>query len=218
LTFILALVSTSAIAVNSLSIFYPPPFQQDGVFYSAKKLFPTVNGGLWTLDNRGDIRFYDGQHMLPRHGSVVAEKVRDAVYIDKQFWFISDDTLFRVTPSRKAITERVLPTHTGLRRIGHTGRDIWISDAHYFYVYNTVTERLQSYALKEVAKQVGDVIPEINHAVKLPNRWVIATTAGVFSLIDGAFTLVESSLGKHVEVYITLPDAEKWLSVPVMVP
>lgn len=181
------------------SIFYPLPTQAQGKVFVAQNLFLGDEGGIWIHDVHGKVVFFDGQNILPRRGSVIAQESGNIAYFDNAFWTYVDNEVYRTYPAQKRELIFSLTPGSIIKKIGTSSGFIWLTDDANFYTYNTQTKKIMTYPLTEVYQfnQVSQLV--INDAKYLLSKWVLATNAGVY-LSDGeSFSHVLSSKKHFIE-------------------
>lgn len=200
-----AFVQYSATASENSSIFYPLPLQQQGQFIVAKQMFSGPAGGLWIHDIYGQLRFFDGQHILPRSGSVVDFPVDDVAYINNYFWFAQNNQVYRFSPSEEPELILSLSLTRTIEKIGTSGRFLWVAGKEFFYTYDTVSGQFTEYPLTFVYNRLTRSEVVINQAIFILNKWVLATTSGTY-LSDGeTFRHIKASGRAHVETIYFSP-------------
>ena len=180
------------------SIYHPLPLQEQGLFLTAKKLFHDKNGGLWLHDIYGNIRFYDGQHVLPRAGSVLDKKVEEVAFLNGAFWYVEGNKLYKAVPAKKSELVISLEPEVKLKKMGSSNRQIWMTDNRKFYVYNPDSMDIQAYPLKDIISHQHKPL-QITNAIIVKESWVFGTTSGAYIYRDGKITHVRLSQGKYIE-------------------
>ncbi|NIY94434.1 helix-turn-helix domain-containing protein [Vibrio diazotrophicus] len=184
---------------KSPSVFYPLPTQTQGKVYAAKSLFVGDAGGIWLHDVHGKIRFFDGQAILPRQGSILSKDYQQLVYLNNAFWTVLGGSLNKI--STNDIRTRVvdLPVGTVIDKIGVSGKSIWMVSKDYFYTYNTQSLLLESYSLKTLTHFDKSKRVVVNDATFGISKWVLATNSGVFLSENHSFSHVPRSGDDYVE-------------------
>ena len=176
----LLLFATSVTAHDNISsIYHPLPLQAQGLFLTAKKMFPGTNGGFWLHDIHGNIRFFDGQHVLPRVGSIIDRQVDEVAFLNQAFWYVEGNKLYKAVPAKQPVSVAVLDAEVELTKIGSSDGFIWMTDNHYFYVYDPDTSHVHIHPLKGIHLQINEPL-EITDALLIKNTWLFGTTSGVY--------------------------------------
>jgi AraC family chitin signaling transcriptional activator len=197
--FLLLPVVGNVVAHDELNpIYHPLPFQEQGLFFTAKKMFPGASGGLWLHDIHGNIRFFDGQHVLPRVGSAIDKQVDEVVFLDQAFWHVKKNWLYKSTPAGHTQRVTTLGVGTELTKIGRSGRKIWATDNQDFYVYHPDSSRVQVYSLDGLSARMYGKL-EITSASFVKRSWVIGTTSGVYLTYNDQLTHAKLSGDRYVE-------------------
>ncbi|MDE1334452.1 helix-turn-helix domain-containing protein [Vibrio aestuarianus] len=181
------------------SIFYPLPTQAQGKVFVAQNLFLGDEGGIWIHDVHGKVVFFDGQNILPRRGSVLAQDSGHIAYFDNAFWSYVENEVYRTYPAQHRELVFSLTAGSVIKNIGASNGFIWLTDDAHFYTYNIQTKRIDTYPLSDMYQfnQVSQLT--INDAKFLLSKWVLATNAGVY-LSDGeSFSHVLSSKKHFIE-------------------
>lgn len=178
------------------SISYPLPTLSQGKVFVAQQLFRGDEGGIWIHDIHGNVMFFDGQTILPRRGSVLPKRYQQLVYQQGAFWTFIDNELYRTYPGGEP--ERVLSLTPGvvIKNIGASNGYLWLTDNRFFYSYRIAEGELQTLSLSKLYQlnQASNII--INDAVKVRNKWVLATNVGAYLSKQNQFTHILQS-GKH---------------------
>lgn len=180
------------------SIYHPLPFQEQGLFFTAKKMFPGASGGLWLHDIHGNIRFFDGQHVLPRVGSAIDKQVDEAVFLDQAFWHVEKNWLYKSIPAGHTQRVTTFGVGTEITKIGRSGRKIWATDNQDFYVYHPDSSRVQVYPLDGLSARMYGKL-EITSASFVKRHWVVGTTSGVYISRNDQLTHAKLSGDRYIE-------------------
>ncbi|WP_146153880.1 sensor histidine kinase [Photobacterium sanctipauli] len=92
-------------ATASNHLFYPLPHQEAGSLITAKTIVKNTYGGLWFVDVRGSLVFYDGRQLKPavdKSGQPLTG-VTDAVMIGSSLWLIKDKHAYFYSPANTAL-------------------------------------------------------------------------------------------------------------------
>lgn len=184
---------------KSPSVFYPLPTQAQGKVYAVENLFLGDEGGVWIHDIHGKVRFFDGQHILPRTGSALTHNYRNLTYFEHSFWMVFDGSLYKTTPNFQPIKVVDLPAGTAIDKIGVSGHVIWMVSQDYFYTYDTVSLRLETYSLTSLTHYDKSKRVVVNDVTFGLSKWVLATNAGVFVSANQHFEHVKRSGNDYVE-------------------
>lgn len=194
---LLLLYTGIAFATNtSPKLFYPLPTLAQGKVFAAKQLFLADDGGLWMQDVRNQVLFFDGQHILPEQGSALDHEASQIAFVDNAFWSFFHHEIYRTVPGRGKELVFSLTPGSEIQNIGSSKRFVWVSDETNFYTYNLDSDQFSSYSLSELYQYNQSAQIEINDAIFMFSKWVLATNAGVFLSQEGGFEHVASS-GKH---------------------
>ncbi|CCN48460.1 putative arabinose operon control protein fused with periplasmic ligand-binding sensor domain [Vibrio nigripulchritudo MADA3029] len=196
---ILLVASQSLRAHEDNSIFYPLPFQMQGQSLTAKNLISGPDGGLWIHDIHGQLRFFDGQHILPRSGSVFERKLAQVAYSRQYFWFAEKNQIYRFKPNYERELIATLPANRQVLRIGVSSRYIWASTAEHLYTLNLDDESLTEFPLNFVYRSSSKNRVIINDAKYVDGRWILGTTEGVYFNQGKKFYHIRSSAKHHIE-------------------
>lgn len=192
--FILSFQAVASSEANA--IFYPLPNQVKGTFIAAKKLFPGEQGGLWIHDVHGRVLFYDGQKTLPKSGSFLPTREEQLAYHEGSFWTFVENEVYQTYPNQERRLVFSLNPGSQIRKIGSSGRFIWVSDGAHFYTYNINTSELNSFSLLQLYQHSNNSYVYINDAIFVETKWALATTSGAYLSEGSSFNHVVSS-GKH---------------------
>lgn len=203
LCFVFAVFYFGVFSANAIekspSVFYPLPTQTQGKVYAAKSLFVGDAGGIWLHDVHGKIRFFDGQAILPRQGSILSNDYQQLVYLNNAFWTVIDGSLNKISTNDVRASVVDLPAGTVIDKIGVSGKSIWMVSKDYFYTYNTQSLLLESYTLKTLTHFDKSKRVVVNDATFGISKWVLATNSGVFLSENHSFVHVPRSGDDYVE-------------------
>lgn len=192
-----------ATVVNAIepapTVFYPLPTQAQGKIFAAKELFLADGGGIWFQDVRNQILFFDGQDIMPQSGSALEHEVDHVAYLDNAFWSFFHNEIYRTEPNRERELIFSLQPGIEIQRIGASKRFIWLSDETNFYTYNIDTGDFSTYSLMSLYQYSQSSSIDINDAIFVLSKWVLATNAGVYLSNNDNFDHVSSSGKNHVE-------------------
>ncbi|KGY12967.1 AraC family transcriptional regulator [Vibrio tubiashii] len=177
-------------------MFYPLPTLAQGKVFAAKQLFLADDGGLWLQDVRDQVLFFDGQNILPEQGSALDHQASKIAFVDNAFWSFFHHEIYRSVPGQDKELAFSLTPGSEIQNIGSSKRFIWVSDETNFYTYNLDSEEINTYSLSELYQYNQSTQIEINDAIFMFSKWVLATNAGVFLSQQDEFAHVVSS-GKH---------------------
>ncbi|WP_165311946.1 helix-turn-helix domain-containing protein [Vibrio ziniensis] len=165
----------------------------------AKSLFVSDAGGIWLHDVHGKVRFFDGQAVLPRQGSILSDDYQQLTYLDNAFWTVIDGSLNKISTNdiRTSIVD--LPVGTVIDKIGVSGKSIWLVSQDYFYTYNTQSLLLESYSLQSLTHFDKSKRVVVNDATFGISKWVLATNSGVFLSENQSFNHIPRSGDDYVE-------------------
>ncbi|USD64536.1 helix-turn-helix domain-containing protein [Vibrio sp. SCSIO 43136] len=203
----LLLISSSSAFASS--VFYPLPFEQQGQFIVANKLFSAEGGGLWIHDNKGQLRFFDGQHMLPRSGSVFDSTLETVTYHQQNFWYAEGNKLYCFKPSQTPQVVLQLGNGRNITNIGSEKEYIWMTSDAYFYTYNTVTKAFAEYPLSTIYQRSLGKKVQINDVALVKTSWVLATTSGIYVGRDGQFRHIRKSAQVNAKTIHYSPTREE---------
>ncbi|PJC88193.1 hypothetical protein CSW98_03475 [Vibrio sp. HA2012] len=196
----LLLIASGATAHNeSHSLYYPLPLQEQGLFFTAKAMFPAESGGFWLHDIHGNIRFFDGKHVLPRSGSALDKPVDNVVFAGQIFWYVENNRLYRCPPAGRSEVAAILDIGVELTNIGLAGERIWMTDNKHLYLYHIVTSVMQILPLQQLSARMYANL-EITAAVQVNDAWILGTTSGVYIYRDNHMLHARLSGSKHVQV------------------
>ncbi len=198
IAFFFSSVHVSAIE-KSPSVFYPLPTQAQGKIYAAKQLFIGDKGGIWIHDVHGKVRFFDGQNILPRKGSLFSKDYQQLTYLNNAFWLFDDGALYKTLPSHKPQKMITLPAGTVVNKIGVSGDVIWLVSREHFYTFNSISSQLDSYSLAKLSYFDKTKRVIVNDAKFGIEKWVLATNSGVFISEGEGFKHVPESGNEYVE-------------------
>lgn len=179
---ILLTLSFSVYAVETRSIFYSLPSQNQNHFLTAKKLFPNPNGGVWVQDTYNHIHFYDGQHLLPKSSSVIDTTTDQVIYLDGTFWYFENNDLYRMDPLGQKTLLFTLPTTDKFESIGESNGFIWLYSAGLFHTFNPKSGQITSYPIEQIIQGSITENTVIQDAVYFNSRWLIATKSSLYYL------------------------------------
>ncbi|MGF1682611.1 two-component regulator propeller domain-containing protein [Photobacterium minamisatsumaniensis] len=102
---ILIICFSSMAAAASNHLFYPLPHQEAGSLIAAKKIIKNTHGGLWFVDVRGALIFYDGRQLKPAIDQAGNELtgITDAVMINNGLWLVKDSDAFYYSPAKTTL-------------------------------------------------------------------------------------------------------------------
>lgn len=200
-----AFVQNNATASENSSIFYPLPLQHQGQFIVAKQMFSGPAGGLWIHDVYGQLRFFDGRHILPRSGGIVDFPVDDVAYINNYFWYVQENQVYRFSPSEEPELMLSLGLNRTIEKIGTSGRFLWIAGSEFFYTYDTHSGEFTEYPLTFVFNRTARSEVSINQAIFIQHKWVLATTSGTYLSDGDTFSHIKASGRAHVETIYFSP-------------
>ena len=178
-------------------IFYPVPYQAQGKYITAKKLFPSQSSGFWMQDIKGFLHFFDGKHLLPFTDQNVSFPIDKLAKSGSYFWYFKDEQLVRVhsmTAESDVVDKAGLPTVVD--RVGSEHDFIWLSNNEAFYTYHRVTQQLIEYSFPNA----NTVFPPfaVNDAKQVNGVWFIATNQGVFTSSDDDQLLQDNPFGEEL--------------------
>ncbi len=168
-------------------------------------MFSGPAGGLWIHDIYGQLRFFDGQHILPRSGSVVDFPVEDVAYINNYFWYAQNNQVYRFSPSEEPELILSLGLNRTIEKIGTSGRFVWLAGREFFYTYDTYSGQFKEYPLTFVFNRSAHSEVRINQALFLVNKWVLATTSGTYLSEGDTFKHIKASGRAYVETIYFSP-------------
>ncbi|WP_299687133.1 helix-turn-helix domain-containing protein [uncultured Vibrio sp.] len=193
-------ISFSALAVNTPpSVFYPLPVQAQGNFVAAQNLYLGSNGGIWVHDVHGKVLFYDGRTFIPRKGSLLQFSSENVAFLNDEFWTFIDNEVYRHSPGIGNELAFSLTPGVEIVNIGASGGYIWVTDGNSFYTYNTQSLEFNTYSLLKLYRYNSSSDIEINDAVWVRSKWVLATSSGVFLSENQEFTHVTASEKNPIE-------------------
>ncbi|UXI02094.1 ATP-binding protein [Photobacterium sp. TY1-4] len=109
-------------------VFYPLPYQDGGSFVTPVKMFNNPAGGLWILDVRGELLFYDGRalkNVTDAKGQLITG-VKDVAMVAQTLWLVIDGAGYTYSPATLQL--RRLPiTHSNLRFVEVQGDTAWFA-------------------------------------------------------------------------------------------
>ncbi|MDF2155273.1 AraC family transcriptional regulator [Vibrio sp. CAU 1672] len=195
------IISFQALALNSANaIFYPLPTQVKGTFVVAKNLFPGEQGGLWIHDVHGRVLFYDGRSILPKNGSLLQdETVEQVAYQDGAFWTYFDNEVYQTKPNQERQLVFSLSPGAQIRKIGASGRFVWVSDGAQFYTYHLDSREIETYSLLQLYQFSNSSRVYINDAIFIKEKWLLATTSGAYLSENKHFDHISASGRSYVE-------------------
>lgn len=176
------MVSISAYAVETDSIYYSLPSQNQGHFLTAKKLFANPNGGVWVQDIYNHIHFYDGQHLLPKSSSILDINPEQVTYLEGDFWYFQNNHLYRKAPSGKKRLVFSLPSNSKFKKMGQSNGLLWLYSAHFFHSVDPKTGKTISYPIQRITQGSIDENTVIQGAVFYDSRWLISTKTSLYYL------------------------------------
>ncbi|WP_145997860.1 AraC family transcriptional regulator [Vibrio sp. vnigr-6D03] len=199
LILILLVASQSSRAHESNSIFYPLPFQMQGQSLTAKNLISGPDGGLWIHDIHGQLRFFDGQHILPRSGSVFERKLSQVAYSRQYFWFSENNKIFRFKPNFPQELITSLPANRRILKLGVSNKFVWAATAENFYTLDLDDNSVIEYPLSFVYQSNSQKRVIVNDAKYVSDRWILGTTSGVYFNQGKKFYHIRASGKHHIE-------------------
>jgi len=192
--------SYSVLAIEKLSsVFYPLPTQAQGKVYSAQNLFVGGEGGVWIHDVHGNVRFFDGQNVLPNQGSILGIQYQQLTYLNNAFWVVVDGVLYKTSSMNRLEKVAELPLGTKVNQIGVSGLSIWMVSRDYFYTYHTQSKSLETYSLGALSHFDRSKRVIVNDAKFGISKWVLATNSGVFLSERQGFKHIPRSGDDYVE-------------------
>lgn len=203
LSILFAITCFVSLSVNAIektpSVFYPLPTQTQGKVYAAKSLFVGDAGGIWLHDVHGKVRFFDGQTVLPRQGSILSNDYPLLVYLDNAFWTVIDGSLTKLSTNNEKSAVVSFAKGTVIEKIGTSGKSIWLVSQDYFYTYNTQSKLFESYSLEALTHFDKSKRVVVNDATFGISKWVLATNSGVFLSENRSFSHIPRSGDDYVE-------------------
>ena len=183
-------------------IFYPVPYQAQGKYITAKKLFPSQSSGFWMQDIKGFIHFFDGKHLLPFTDKNTSFPINKLAKSGSYFWYFEDEQFFRVhsmTAEKEVVKAANLPKKVD--RIGSDHDTVWLSNDRFFYTYHRVTQKLTIYSFP---KPMSNASPPfaVNDAKIVNGVWFIATNQGVLTSSDSNKLLQDNQFSEGAIEYL----------------
>ncbi|MGB1321834.1 MAG: helix-turn-helix domain-containing protein [Vibrio gallaecicus] len=192
--------SFNAFALNtSPTVFYPLPIQVQGNFLAAKNLYLGEGGGLWIHDVHGKVQFYDGVNLLPRKGSLLPFSSDNIAFHKGEFWTFFDNEVYRHTPGQESALAFSLSPGSVITNIGTSNGYIWVTDDTNFYTYSVHSEGFETYSLLSLYQHNKRSDIQINDAIKVLSKWVLATSSGVYLSNEDEFNHISPSGKNYVE-------------------
>nr|WP_246335887.1 helix-turn-helix domain-containing protein [Vibrio marinisediminis] len=183
---------------SSPSVFYPLPTEGQGRVFAAKQLSLAENGGLWIHDVHGKVHFFDGQSVAPKRGSALPYPTNQLVVQNDHFWTYDANLVYRSTAYHQREVVFELPPGSEITQIGSVEDYIWVIDAANFYSYRISDGAFETYSLMELYRYNQSVVRATNDALRVKDRWVLATNGGVFVSQERGFRHVARSKGNAI--------------------
>ncbi|NOH97878.1 helix-turn-helix domain-containing protein [Vibrio sp. 99-70-13A1] len=192
--------SFNAFALNtSPTVFYPLPIQVQGNFLAAKNLYLGEGGGLWIHDVHGKVQFYDGVNLLPRKGSLLPFSSDKIAFHKGEFWTFFDNEVYRHIPGQESALAFSLSPGSVITNIGTSNGYIWVTDDTNFYTYKVHSEGFETYSLLSLYQHNKRSDIQINDAIKVLSKWVLATNSGVYLSDEDEFNHIAPSGKNYIE-------------------
>ncbi|MEJ2762651.1 ATP-binding protein [Photobacterium sp. MCCC 1A19761] len=109
-------------------VFYPLPYQDGGSFVTPVKMFNNPAGGLWILDVRGELLFYDGRalkNVTDANGQPIIG-VKDVAMVAQTLWLVIDGAGYAFSPATLQLL-RLPITHSNIRFVEVQGDTAWFA-------------------------------------------------------------------------------------------
>ncbi|GAB2665511.1 helix-turn-helix domain-containing protein [Vibrio panuliri] len=184
---------------SSPSVFYPLPTESQGRAFAAKQLFLSSSGGLWIHDVRGKVLFFDGQTVSPKWGSALPYPATKLVVHDDRFWSFSDNLVYQSTSHSEREVEFSLPPGSEIESMGSSEGYLWLNDGAHFHTYRIADGEFSTYSLMELYRYNQSTSLAINDALRVKDRWVLATEVGVFVSQEEGFRHVPRSKNNSID-------------------
>jgi len=183
---------------SSPSVFYPLPTESQGRVFAAKQLSLATNGGLWINDVHGNVHFFDGQSVIPKWGSALPYPTKKLVVQNDSFWTYDANLVYRSASYHQREVVFALPAGSEITQIGSVDDYIWVTDAANFYSYRISDGHFETYSLMELYRYNQPVGRATNDALRVKERWILATNGGVFVSQEQGFRHVARSKGNQI--------------------
>ncbi|MGF1910312.1 helix-turn-helix domain-containing protein [Vibrio kasasachensis] len=184
---------------SSPSVFYPLPTESQGRVFTAQQLFLASSGGLWIHDVRGKVLFFDGQSVAPKWGSALPYSTEKLVVQNDSFWTFDSNLVYRSSSNHQREVVFELSPGSEITKMGSVKNYIWVADEANFYTYRISDGDFETYSLMELYRYNQSVGFAPNDALRLKERWVLATNGGVFVSEGQGFRHVSRSKGNAIE-------------------
>lgn len=181
------------------SVFYPLPSLSQGKVFATKQLFVAEHGGIWIHDVHGDIYFFDGSNILPSRGSIFPQSYDHLTYAKGHFWTFVDHQLIKLTPNQRQIVETQITPGQQIRVLGVVNDWLWFADDNDFYTYEIESGVLKRYSLQSVYRQSESSQVYVTDAEKVGDKWVLATSSGVYVSNQNSFQHIPVSGKRYIE-------------------
>lgn len=197
--------SNVVIAFDSTpSVFYPLPTQNQGRLFAAKQLFLAPGGGLWIHDVRNKVLFFDGRTVAPKKGSALPYPTEHFQFQANSFWTYQDNLVYRSVSHQQRKVVFSLPPSSEINKLGSNKDYIWVTDDNSFYAYQISTGEIETYSLMELYQFNDMAKMYVNDALKVQQKWILATQSGAYVSEEGRFHHVARSKDRNIaKVYFS---------------
>ncbi|KII75498.1 AraC family transcriptional regulator [Vibrio renipiscarius] len=183
---------------TSPSVFYSLPTHDQGWRYAAKKLFLAPGGGIWIHDVRDKVLFFDGKNVTPKVGSALPYSTEHFQFQANRFWTYQDNAVYRSLSHQQREVVFRLPPGSEINKLGSISDYIWVTDERSFYTYQISTGALKTYSLMEMYQYNRSTKMQVNDALFIKTKWVLATNGGVYLSEGDSFIHVPRSKNRDV--------------------
>lgn len=178
-------------------IFYPMQIQSQGRYLAAQKLFMGDEGGVWSLDVYGKLRFYDGENFVDIQGSAFYRQ--QLTYGLGSFWSYNKNKVFKHRPAQSAEVVFETEIANNITHLGYSSGWLWATDDEHIHLYSLEEKKTQQVELYKFSRFKSGGPITINDAVKVADSWYLATTSGLFIINNGELTLFDKVAPQGIE-------------------
>ncbi len=197
LALLLLYIPVPTFAIELPPIFYPMQIQSQGRYLAAQQLFMGDEGGVWSLDVHGKLRFFDGKNFVDIHDSAFYQQ--QLTYGQGSFWSFNKNKVFKHRPAQSAEVVFETEIANNVTNLGYSSGWLWVTDEEHLHLYSLEQKKEQRIKLYKFSRFKSGGPITINDALKVDDSWYLATSSGLFIVNNEELTLIDKVTTQDIE-------------------